>query len=88
MRNTPLPKIDWLPTESSNVDAVFWDAHTETACVRFKAGGVYTYMGVPQEVYMDMIHAPSIGRYLNNVLKAFPYTRHENETALLAHLNH
>lgn len=79
--------IPWTAIEeSSNVDAVAYDG-SHTVCVRFRNGGLYTYLGPNEEIYMGLIHAPSVGRYLHRVLKQFPYTRWESEDELLNHLN-
>jgi hypothetical protein len=88
MREQPLEKIDWTNVESSNVKCLFFDEKTQTICVTFHNGGIYTYIGASMEIYMSLIHAPSVGKYLNNVIKSFPYTRWEDEKQLLAHLNH
>ncbi len=36
---------------------------------------------------MDLRHAQSVGRYLHQVVKAYPYTRWETESQLVDHLN-
>jgi KTSC domain len=82
-----LEKIDWKPVESTNVDAAYWHDPSQTICVRFKSGGLYTYIGLSEGQYRDFIYAPSVGRHLNRVLKAFPTTRWQSEDELLAHLN-
>lgn len=82
-----LDKIAWTDVESSNIQAIYFCDRTQTICVRFNSGGLYSYIGLDEEMYMNLLHAPSIGRYLNNVVKAFPYTRWETEAELLAHLN-
>lgn len=87
MARKPLEKLDWAETDSSNVEAVCFDEPSQTICVRFKGGGVYSYIGASMEVYMNFLHADSVGKYLNNVVKAFPYTRWESEEQLIAHLN-
>lgn len=82
-----LKKIDWTAVASSNIAAVAHDDRLKTVCVRFSNGGIYTYMGVNQETYLNFVNSESVGKYLNNVIKAFPYTRWESEEALLAYLN-
>lgn len=88
-----LSNIDWERTEdSSNVHSIYHHRQTETICVRFNSGGLYTYMGhladmSTEEIYMGLRHADSVGRYLNNVVKALPYTRWESEDELINHLN-
>lgn len=87
MREQPLKKIDWTEVESSNIEAIAFDEKTQTICVKFIHGGIYSYIGASMEIYMSFRHAPSMGSYLHNVIKAFPYTRWETEDKLLDHLN-
>ena len=85
-----MPKIDQIPwertEESSNVHSLY--RHPDgTICVKFNSGGLYTYIGAPVEVYLDLRHAQSVGGYLNKVIKQYPYTRWDTENTLLDHLN-
>lgn len=81
-------KIDWEPVEdSSNVHGLYHHEPHKVICVRFHSGAMYTYMGGDHELYMNLKSAPSVGKYLNRVVKALPYTRHESEAALLEYLN-
>jgi hypothetical protein len=82
----PLQKIEWQDVESSNIKSTFYHDPSQTICVRFNSGGLYSYMA-PKDVYVDFVHAPSMGAYLNAVIKAFPYTRWGTEQELLHHLN-
>lgn len=81
--------IKWTETpDSSNVRQVFYHEPTSTVCVQFNNGGLYTYLGPTMDIYMGLVHAPSIGKYLNNVIKAFPYTRWDSEADLVDYLSH
>lgn len=83
-----MEKIDWVAAEDSiNIEATFFCERSQTICIRFRNGGLYTYMGVNHEIYVDLTHAASMGKYLHNVLKAYPYTRWETEHDLISHLN-
>lgn len=82
-----LQSIPWTMIDSSNVKAAYRDDKHSTVVVQFNNGGLYTYMGVNLEIYMGFLHAPSVGQYLHNVLKAFPYTRHESEQDIIDYLN-
>lgn len=79
--------IDWVELDSSNIKRAAYHEDTQTVCVEFHSGGLYTYLGPPMEVYMGLVHANSVGQYLHRVLKAFPYTRWESETDLTDYLN-
>jgi hypothetical protein len=81
------PNIKWTETpDSSNVSRVMYHEPTQTICVQFHNGGLYTYLGASEEIYMGLVHAPSVGQYLHRVIKAFPYTRWESETELMDYL--
>lgn len=83
-----IAQIPWEPVEdSSNVHSLYWDDKTQTICVKFNSGGVYSYIGAPEQVYMDLRYATSVGQYLHRVVKAYPYTRWDTESDLLNHLN-
>lgn len=83
-----LQAIPWDEVESDNIKSLYWDDATQTICVRFNGGGVYSYIGADIERYTNLRMAPSIGKYLHNVIKALPYTRWDSEQALIDHLNH
>lgn len=82
-----IAQIPWDRIEdSSNVHSLY--RHEDgTICVRFNGGGLYTYIGAPEEVYMGLRYAESVGSYLHRVIKAYPYTRWDTEATLLNHLN-
>jgi len=81
-----LTAIGWADSDSSNISATFFHEPSQTLCVRFKNGGLYSYMA-PLDIYMGLVHAESMGKYLHNVVKSYPYTRWESEDSLLAYLN-
>lgn len=84
----PQPDIKWVITpDSSNVSRVFYHADTKTIGVQFVSGGLYSYLGATEEIYENLVHAPSVGKYLNAVVKAFPYTRWESEMELSNYLS-
>jgi hypothetical protein len=43
---------------------------------RSSKGTIYEYLGVPKNIFYDMAHAKSKGKYLNaNVKKIYPYQK-------------
>lgn len=82
-----MPKINWQSVESSNIGAVAFDDKSQTICVKFNNGGLYSYIGGNEELFLNFVNANSVGKYLNNVVKALPYTRWETEEDLITHLN-
>lgn len=78
----------WTDVESSNVNQVAFHEHTNTLCVRFKGGGLYTYKDVDHEIYVSMVHAASVGAYLNEVVKPnYAYERYYSDKELLDELH-
>lgn len=81
-------KLDWTEVDSSNVGSVAYHERSKTLCVKFLNGGLYSYMAAEPEHYMGMIGSESVGKYLNNVIKAtLPYTRWQSEAELIEHLS-
>ena len=77
-------QLDWEHVDSSNVERVAYVEESETLCVRFRNGGLYTYSGVSFNQYMSMVGAESVGKYLNAVIKGMhPYIRYESEDHLI-----
>ena len=54
---------------SSNVEAVGYDADNGAIYVRFLHGGTYVYSGADQGTYEELLNADSVGSYLNRVIK-------------------
>ncbi len=60
--------------ESSMIEAVGYDAKTQTLEVIFSSGKVYRYFEVPQEVYANLLTADSKGSYMRDVvIDGYPY---------------
>lgn len=72
-------KIELEPVKSSLIEAIGYDAPTQTLRVRFKSGATYDYQNVTGEIHAQIISAPSIGHAINETLKkdpkAFPFRR-------------
>ena len=49
------------PVQSSNIARVAWAE--AMLYVQFHHGGVYSYQGVPERVYHDLVAAPSVGKF-------------------------
>jgi hypothetical protein len=83
-----MTQIKWAKVEeSTNVHSLFFHEPTQTICVKFHHGGIYSYTGGNLEIYMNLKMAPSVGRYLNNVVKSLPYSRWESEEELANYLH-
>ena len=61
---------------SSNVASIGYDELAGTLEVEFQSGAIYQYFGVPQNLYDQLMQAPSKGQFLNTYIKnAFAYSR-------------
>jgi hypothetical protein len=58
------------PVSSSDVASVGYDASTSTLEVEFHSGGIYRYLGVPEQDFVALTSGSgSVGRYLNAQIK-------------------
>ena len=57
--------------ESSVIGAV---GHSRVLEIQFESGRVYQYYDVPEDIYTEMLNAPSKGKYFNaNIRDRLPY---------------
>ena len=58
--------------ESSNLEAVGYDAEQAILVIRFKDGSTYEYYDVPQFEYDNLMASDSKGKYANkNIYKTY-----------------
>jgi hypothetical protein len=50
---------------SSVLASIGYESSTRTLEAEFKTGKVYWYLGVPESVYLELLHAESHGAYFN-----------------------
>ncbi|MGO9862348.1 MAG: KTSC domain-containing protein [Terriglobales bacterium] len=61
--------MERFPVSSSSVSMIGYDADTQALEVQFNNGGVYQYQGVPQDVFDQLMNAPSKGTFINQQIK-------------------
>lgn len=61
--------MNWIPVDSSNLNAVSYDSTSSTLFVKFNSGGTYEYYDVPENVYQDLMSASSLGSFLASRIK-------------------
>ena len=61
--------MEMVNVDSSNVESVGYDEDSSTLQVEFKNGGVYQYFDVPEDVYIQLRDASSVGEYLAAAIK-------------------
>ena len=68
--------LEWQSVSSSNVAAVAYVRDFGRLHVRFHNGSSYAYLDVPESVYLGLVGASSVGRYLHlHVKNRFGYVR-------------
>ena len=72
--------MEMVRVESSNIEAVGYDADKQELRVRFTGGATYIYREVPKDIFDQFMAAPSKGRYLATVIKpGYPCQKLETE---------
>jgi hypothetical protein len=61
--------MERVAVQSSTVAEVGYDPATMTLEVVFQNSTVYQYFDVPELVFQELIHADSVGRFLNAQIK-------------------
>ena len=62
--------MERIPVDSSQIAEIGYDREKSVLEIQFKRGlTVYHYADVPPEVYYDLMHSESIGRYFNAQVK-------------------
>jgi len=54
---------------SSNLASAEYSAETQSMTIVFKGGGRYAYAGVPEAVYLELLGAPSPGKFFASAIK-------------------
>ncbi len=66
--------MNMIPVDSSNIASIGYDCGT--LYIQFHKGGLYSYSGVPIDVYRDLMSASSHGQYFHAHIKGvYPYTK-------------
>lgn len=66
--------MEMIPVVSSNLSSVGYE--NGVLYVSFRHGGIYSYEGVPYEVYQNLLKAPSKGKYFAAYIKnSYPYRK-------------
>lgn len=71
-----MPEPEMHSVDSSNVAAVGFDEAQQEIWVRFHSGDTYVYSGANETIFQELRTAPSVGSYLNRVIKGnFEYRK-------------
>jgi hypothetical protein len=70
--------MNWIPVESSNIEAISYNPGTKVLSVRFLKSGVYHYNDVPEHLIDEMMEAESVGKYFSQWIKGvFDFVKEE-----------
>ena len=61
--------MERTPVESSSVASLGYDEASHELEIEFRNGRSYRYLLVPPAAYRLLLQAPSIGEYVNRVIK-------------------
>lgn len=61
--------VERTPVQSSSVASVGYDPAQAELEIEFSNGRIYRYLHVPAAAYRLLLQAPSIGEYVNRVIK-------------------
>ncbi|MBA2351953.1 MAG: KTSC domain-containing protein [Burkholderiales bacterium] len=62
---------------SSAINSIGYDAETGILEIEFAGGNAYQYYDVPHHVYDEMMHAESLGAYVNEAIVRGGYAYQE-----------
>lgn len=61
--------------DSSAIERIGYDPNSSTLRIEFKNNRTYDYSNVPENIFNELKHAPSIGGYhATNIKNSFSYT--------------
>ncbi len=60
---------EMIYVDSSNIEAIGYDAGAQELHVQFLNGGYYVYQNVPRNVFDELMNASSKGSFLNREVK-------------------
>lgn len=68
--------IKRIAVRSSNIGEIGYDEADNALEILFTDGHVYLYTGVPKDVFLQFVSAPSKGKFFReNIRESFPYTK-------------
>jgi hypothetical protein len=64
------PPTMHIPVTSSSIASVGYRGRERVLEVRFKRGAVYEYLDVPEDVFVSLLTADSMGRFFNQAVRS------------------
>lgn len=60
--------MEMIKVKSSNLNSIGYDEKTETLVIRFH-NGTYNYLGVPKQIFINLLNSSSKGKYHRDFIK-------------------
>jgi hypothetical protein len=68
-----MPRVD---LQSTSLSAATYQEQSASLELEFRSGAIYRYIGVSAQVYQELLHSESKGRYFNHHIRnRFTYTQ-------------
>ena len=68
-----MPRVD---LQSTSLNAATYQEQSALLELEFRSGAIYRYIGVPLQVYQELVLSESKGRYFNeHIRNRFTYTK-------------
>lgn len=68
--------INWINVKSSNLDSIAYDETFKFLFIKFHQGGTYKYLGMPKNIFEELLKAESHGKYhAKHIKKNFKYEK-------------
>jgi hypothetical protein len=68
--------------ESSTLTMIAYDSDHQVLWLQFRDGNIYSYCGIPPEIYDALLSAPSKGRYFNSKIRGQFAHQHSRDNTL------
>lgn len=67
--------MEMIKVNSSSLDSVGYDEKRKVLVIKFH-NGVYEYFGLPKQIFLSLLDAPSKGKYFHDFIKeSYPYKK-------------
>lgn len=61
--------VKFVSVVSGNIMAIGWEKGSASLFVKFRAGPMHVYSGVPEKVFNEFVKAPSKGKFFAGMIE-------------------
>jgi uncharacterized protein (DUF2164 family) len=66
-------RVPLRPARSSSIVHIGYDSDAQRLFLEYAGGRLYEYLDVPEEIYVSLLQAESMGRFVNYAIKPHYY---------------